>query len=226
MRKNYLMSMMVIGVTLAMVGLGTFAYFTTTTTIQNNQINTGVFTIYENVYDTSFAPATTLSISNVIPSTTYKKMGYIFVANDKSSVASATFTIDLNSFQWPTPSGACSAFVYDPKMVNMTLVADPTGTPVTWTGYSGYTQNYLGYSSPLTIPAGAGDRTAYWFIANSPPVSPSTHDYTSPAGYPLGAGQYAVFGVNATLWSGVTDTCWANQNVKFNIVVTATQVSS
>jgi len=230
MRKRYLMSMMVIGVTLAMVGLGTFAYWSTSQSFNGNQIQTGTFTIYENLYDSSFSSTkTSLTLSGLIPSYTYKKGWYIFVANDKNSADSAKFTLDLNSFGVTFPLTKPPGCISNPDQatflsnVNMTLLENPTdmGAGFPPTGFKpadGYSQNLMGTGTNTLIPALSTNWNAGYFNSNSPA------DFTY-AG-PLAKGDYSLFEVQASLKPSVTDACYQGATITFNAVVTANQYST
>jgi len=226
MRKNYLMSMMVIGITLTMVTLGTFAYYTFNQNFSGNTIQTGTFTLYQQMRTASGGTLTPTSsnfqITGLVPSTSYTKSGYIFIGNDGSSPEPVKFEISFTGLGFPTgesnPSG-CPSLCTGAGCINVQLVANPldyTG-PTTPDTVTGLTMDTTTYPRDTVLPTLT---TLQGWISSTGAV------YYQPSGKVLSPGKFVVIGVQAQLPSCITDTWFMTKSTgTFTTAVNAAQVS-
>ena len=81
--KSYMISLLVIGIALGGLGLGTFAWFTDSDTVADNQIAAGTLDL--GVWTTvNGVNGAKLSISNLEPSNEFQDLGYIVIYNKGS----------------------------------------------------------------------------------------------------------------------------------------------
>ncbi len=225
MRKRYLMSMMVIGVTMTMVGLGTFAYWSSSQTISGNTISTGSFTIYEEIHNVAgtLPNPSNFGVGNLVPSVSYTKSGYIFIGNAASSGAPAQVTLSFSGLSFPPESAAsgCSSGCSGASCINVQLVMNPAEYNYSSTNNHGLSVNNtpaMGNAISLAKPTGETGLTLGDWI-----TSP-TNVYVMPSGVDILPGQYIILGVQAELQSCVTDPWFMSQSTpSFSAIVTAIQ---
>jgi len=225
MRRRYLMSMMVIGVTLTMVGLGTFAYWSSSQTIAGNTISTGSFTVYEEIHNVAgtLPNPSNFGIGNLVPSTSYTRSGYIFVGNAAGSGASAQVALSFTGLSFPSESSTsgCASGCSGAGCINVQLVMNPVEYNYSSTNNHGLSLNNtpaMGNEISLSKSTGeTGSTLADW-------ISSPTNVYVMPSGIGILPGQYVIIGVRAELQSCVTDPWFMSQSTpQFNTIVTAVQ---
>jgi hypothetical protein len=88
MKKTYLMSMLVLGIAVAAVGLGTYAQFTKSTTMDNNVVAMGTLSSGAGLYDIDCVPLSGnhIMVTDLTPSTSdWTTAGYLVWWNDPLS---------------------------------------------------------------------------------------------------------------------------------------------
>jgi len=161
--KAYLVSILLVGLALGGMGLGTFAWFNDTETYAGNVITTGDLEIQGFLYNAAGNAVEKFQLSGLVPSESYTEVGYIVVRNP--SAVEEKFRLWLSNGQ-------------DPKhlddQLDLKVTMKPGWTPgwhAPWTEYgpagyevySGKLSGIVGSANALTAESSADDFSQYEF---------------------------------------------------------------
>lgn len=82
--KAYIVSILIVGLALGGMGLGTFAWFTDTETVDNNYIQTGTLDLKVQLYDTANEQVNRFKVEGLLPGDN-KEIGTIMITNAGTS---------------------------------------------------------------------------------------------------------------------------------------------
>ncbi len=148
--KAYLVSILLVGLALGGMGLGTFAWFTDTETYTGNVITTGDLEIQGYLYDAeeNYLSAGMFELKDLVPSDSYTDVGYLVVRNP--SAVEEKFRLWLSN-------------INDPKnldeLIDLKVTLRPGWTPgwdSEWTEY-GPSAGLVVYDAKLSGIAGSGN---------------------------------------------------------------------
>jgi len=212
MKKMYLMSIIVLGIAVAAVGLGTYAQYTFSYQSGSNVVTAAPFGVHAELENAAGNQIPDFQVDNLAPGGNWQTAGYLAVWNTGPTDATYTFTVNNVHRTYPTPGTLCAqpdqSYCSDlDTALDLRIIQNPDVVypGYTWTWWS---NNGFHYVTPL-------DTVDFYSPFNSFTSITSTSPVLNPNGVDI-------YQIDVKMESSAGNT-YQGTGLNFGIALTATE---